>query len=382
MSLNLKSLENNKHISKDKSSNKLLNSLLKSRTINIFSGNKLSDKKREQMFSELGMLINSGLDLSTSIKLIVDQEKNKTDQSLLSSLHIELIKGLSLSEAIQKTEKFSTYDFYTLKIGEESGKLGESVYELSTFYRKKIKYRRMIISAVSYPILVLISAVVALVFMLKYLVPAFSDIFQRANNDLPSITRFVINLSDIFSKGIYYLLVFIIILVVIYIINRKKDWLKSLTSRFLLGIPLFGSIFRVFYLERLFISMVLLIKSNVSLVNAISLSKKMNGFYLVEQALNQIEIDITKGLLLSESMRNYKIFDRKLITLIKVGEEVNKLDSVFERLSQQYSNELNYKIESIAAFLEPILILTVGFIVAIILVAMYLPIFQMGGAIQ
>lgn len=379
MGINIKNIEQ-ANTSRAQESQKR-GSTRKSDSLSLFS-KKFNDKKRESFFSELGILLNSGLDLSAALRLVIEQENGKDEKLIYSGIYDSLLKGTNLSDSIRNSKRFTDYDYYSIKMGEESGYLGEVLTELSQYYGKKIKYRRKIISVMSYPVLVLISAVGALVFMLNFLVPAFADIFSRTNNELPSITKFIISLSKSFSTGLTVFAVLVLIMGVTYYYNREKDWLKNIVSRIMLKIPLFGPIIRLFYLERFFISMVLLTRSRVPLVTAINLSKLMIKFYPFEVALAKIETDIVKGKLLSESMKEFAIFDKKIITLVKVGEEVNQLGAIFDKLSQQYSADLDHRFNNIAALLEPVLILFVGLIVAVILIAMYLPIFQMGNYIQ
>lgn len=387
MGLNLENIKGKKENSDAKRNSstekKFLTNINLNRDINISVFKKrFGDKKKEKFFSELSILLSSGLDISTAFRLIIRQEIKENEKIIYNSIYDNLLKGKNLSDSLLLTEKFSEYDFFSVKMGEESGQLSEVLNELSLFYAKKIKYKRKLISVLTYPLMVLVTAVGAVVFMLNFLVPTFVDVFKRTNSDLPALTKFIISLSKITSEKLPFILMVITAGFIVLYMNRKRELIRRTGASFLLKIPVFGSIFKLVYIERFLLSMVLLTKSKVSIVKSIALSKKMIQFYPFEIALEKIEDDLLHGKQLHESMENFPIFDRKIVSLVRVGEEVNQLSSIFEKLNKQYSDDLDYKINNIGNLLEPILIIFIGLFVAVILVAMYLPIFQIGSNIK
>lgn len=348
------------------------------RNIDVFSGKKsLSDKKKESFFSELGILLGANLDINSSFILIVDQA-NAKDKELYANIYNNLLLGKSLFESMESVGLFSTYDLYSVKMGEASGFIGEVVTELGAYYSRKLKYRRKMVSILSYPLMVLFSAVGTLMFMLIFIVPAFADIFKRTGNELPVLTKIILRLSTNLSGSITLILFLFVVSFAFLFANRNREWFRRFFSNMLLKMPVFGTLIQVYYLDRFFVSMVLLSKARVNLVNSIGLVGNMIRFYPLELAFSQIEKDIVKGRLLSDCMKDYSLFDKKVITLVKVGEEVNQLGQIFEKLSKQYSDDLDYRVSNLSTVLEPMLIIFVGVIVAIILVAMYMPIFQIG----
>lgn len=154
-----------------------------------------------------------------------------------------------------------------------------------------------------------------------------------------------------------------------------------MSSNILLKVPIVGPIINLTYKTRFCQTMKLLIGSKVHLLEAIGLIKQMIGFYPFENALEEIKTKLANGIPFSAAMEEYPIFDKKLVSMSRVAEEVNKLDVVYEQLYLQYSEELDTKIKTMNNLLEPILIIFVGGIVALILVSMYMPIFQIGTGI-
>ncbi|MCK4661789.1 MAG: type II secretion system F family protein [Bacteroidales bacterium] len=367
-----------KPINQSKSNNQIFAFLNKD--ISLF-GTKLKDIKKERFYSEIGILLASGIDIKTSLDIIVDEQTKSADKELFESINNRVLNGDSLSEAINYTNKFSPYEYYSLKIGEESGKMNEVLNELTTFYSKKIKQKRQLTNAFSYPVLVLFIAIAAVVFMMNYMVPMFVDVFTRFQGDLPGITKTIVNISNFTSEYFIWFFVLVIILIVVYLFVKKKNWYRNISSKILLKFPILGNIVKMIYLERFCQSMALLIGSKNPMLNSIKLIGNMISFYPFEKALNKIEEDILIGKSLNESMAKFSLFDKRMISLVKVGEEVNQLDTIFSKLNKQYSDELEHKISLISSMLEPILIIFIGLIVGVILIAMYLPMFQLSTSI-
>jgi type IV pilus assembly protein PilC len=164
--------------------------------------------------------------------------------------------------------------------------------------------------------------------------------------------------------------------------QRKETWLRNISSKILLRVPVLGRIFRKIYLARFCHSMNLLISAHTQLTTAIELIKKMIGFYPIESNLEQVKHDLMNGISLHQSLSKFSVFDKRMISLIKVGEEVNELEKIFKRLSDNYSSEVEYETKLLSSLVEPAIILILGFFVGVILIAMYLPLFKLGTSIH
>lgn len=348
--------------------------------IALFSSG-LKDKKKERFYSDLHILISSGIDIKTALELIVEDQPKKKDKDLFTAIKNKVLNGSSLSDAIDASGKFSAYEYFSIKIGEESGRLVDVLTELTTFFNKKIKQKRQLVGAFSYPVLVLVTALAAMFFMMNFIVPMFQDVFKRFHGKLPYITDLIIRFSDVFTHYIGYFFLLAFSLGIFMYIQRKSVWYRNFSSRVLLRLPVFGSIVKKIYMVRFCHSMALLIGSRTPMLQALRLVRNMIGFYPIEVALESIDREVMRGKSLNESMKKFKIFDKRIVTLVRVAEEVNELDAIFTRLNKQYSEELDHRISLISSLLEPIMILFVGALVAVILIAMYLPLFQLSTSI-
>ena len=345
-----------------------------------FSKNTLSDKKREAFYLELSTLLLSGVDLRTSLDLIVVEQEKQKDKEMFEAIKQNVLSGNSLSEALSATGKFSQYEFYSIRIGEETGKIGEVLTDLAKYFKSKISQRRKIVSAVTYPLIVLSTSLGAVFFMLKFVVPMFADVFQRFGGELPFITSAILKFSSFSDRYFKYLFISFAFFIFFFIFNKRKHWFRKTSSAMILGLPLIGDIVRKVYLARFANTMRLLVSTDTPLLRSIALVKQMIGFYPLESTLEEVEKSILKGESLHKSLSNFPFYPPKLVQLIKVGEEVNRLDYFFEKIASQYTDEVEYKTGTISSLLEPLIIIFLGLVVGLILIAMYLPMFQMSNS--
>ncbi|MBS9464168.1 type II secretion system F family protein [Flagellimonas sp. 389] len=346
-----------------------------------FFGKSFSNKKKEDFYTELSVLLKAGITLKEALKLIEEGQKKEQQKVLFKDLGERLLAGNSFSEAIKDRKEFSEYEYYSIKIGEESGTLTTITNELGSFFAKKNEQQRSLVNALTYPIIILITAVLVVIFMLRMVVPMFQDIFKQNNVDLPWITEFIVAVSD-FIKDYGWWLVFIIIGVLLL---RKvlfgNDWFKRKLDYLLIKVPYLGSFLKAVYLAQFTRAISLLTASKVPVLNSIELAGKMISFYPLQDALEIVSTKILQGESLSNSLKGNKVFSNKMISMVKVAEETNQTEFMFERLNQQYSVEVQQKSKLLSTLLEPMIILIVGVCVGVILVAMYLPMFKLGSVL-
>ncbi len=366
-----------KSIKKEKSSN--VQNLLKKEIV-IF-GNKFSNKKKEAFYSELSVLLNAGITLKDSLNLISDEQKKKKDSQLINSILENIIYGKSFSEALKENKEFTEYDYQSIKIGEETGSLETVSNELGLYYRRKNEQRRTILNALSYPIIVLITALFAVFFMLQFVVPMFVDIFKQNRVELPWITKVIVSISESFQQNIWNIILLILIFFILRKVFARKKWYRKFISKLVLKTPILGEFVRKIYIAQFTQSTALLVGAKVPLLNCIELTKKMINFYPLQEALENIEKEIIQGNELSSVMANYKIFDKRMVSLIKVAEQTNQNEYIFDKLTKQYNDDIQYQSKTLSTVLEPIIMIFLGALVAVILIAMYMPMFKLSTVI-
>ena len=293
-----------------------------------------------------------------------------------------IVGGSSLSSSLKDSGKFSPHEYYSVQIGEETGELVVVLEELSKFFSKKINQRRQIITALSYPIIVLFVAIGAITFMMNFIVPMFASVFSRFGGELPAITKVIISISNFLSSNLIYIILALIMFILFTISQKRKIWFRKLSSMLLLKIPVIGKLISKIYLARFCSSMKLLINAKIPLVNAMDLMEKMIGFYPIECTIKHIRKDLMEGTPLYKSLAKFNIYSKRFTALTQVGEEVNQLDSIFAKLTSQYSDEVDHQTKLLSSFIEPVILIFLGLFVGLILIAMYLPLFQMSSSFQ
>ncbi len=368
-------LENIQKSKDDRSLTSSVDSILK-KEITLL-GPSFSNKKKESFYVELGVLLKAGLTLKDALELIGEEQKKKTDKNRIQEILNELISGKNLSDAIRKRREFSEYETYSLQIGERTGTLERVADELGVFYKRKNEQRRTIISALSYPIIVLLTAFGAIVFMLQFVVPMFEGIFRQNNMELPWLTKVIIKLSNAFGQYFGAGMIVVFAMIIFFQFSKKKEWYRRAKSSFWLRFPFVGEFIRKVKIAQFTQAINLLTSAKIPLLNAIQLTRQMIDYYPLQKALIQVEHDILQGKTFYESVKQLSIFDRKMSSLIKVAEETNQNETIFKRLTDQYNEEIAYKSKMISATIEPFVVLILGLIVAVVLIAMYLPMFKM-----
>lgn len=347
-----------------------------SKDIQLF-GKRLNDKKKERFYSELCILFSAGVDIRAALELIEEEQSKEKDKLVFSKIKEQVISGSSFSAAIENSGLFSSYEYYSIQIGEESGRLKEVLQELANYFANKIVQKRLLVGALSYPSVVFCVAFGAVYFMMRVLVPMFLQVFKRFKGELPPITKFIIKCSNAFTNYSGYFFIFLILVGIFVYVQYRKTWFRKLGSRLILRLPVIKNLISKIYLARFCQSMNLLISSKTPLLTSIDLVERMVGFYPIESSLSTVKEDIKRGIPLSISLSKFKIYSKRMTSLIKVAEEVNQLDLMFDKLAKQYTNEVEHQTKVFGSLIEPILIIFIGILVAVILIAMYLPLFQM-----
>ena len=205
---------------------------------------KLTDARREMFYAELHALLTAGLDFSAAFRLLIEGEGDRRTKALLEELYAAVVRGLSLAEAMRRSGAFRPLECGVVRIGDETGRLARTLDFLRDYYRKRAAQRRMVASAVSYPVVILAVAVAVVAFMLSVVVPMFEEVYARMGGELPALTRGIIALSKAFPA---YAAVAVIAgggLYLLYRANRQREEVQRWRAAILLRLPVAGEIIR------------------------------------------------------------------------------------------------------------------------------------------
>ena len=347
----------------------------------VLFGEKFSNKKKQSFYQEFAVLLKAGITIKEGLILIAESLKKKQDKELIQGILDDVLKGKSLSDALLSSGAFSEYEYYSVRIGEETGTVAQVCAELNNFYERKNEQRRIVIAALTYPAIVISTAILVVVFMLNYVVPMFEGIFTQNKMELPALTRMIVSVSNATKSYGLYIMLLCAALFILSVFLKDNQQYKRRKHYLILRIPIFGKFITKVYLAQFAQAVTLLTTSKVPMLNSIQMVRKMVRFVPLQDALGHVEANILKGNSLSASLKQNPLFDNRIISLVKVAEETNQTEYVFKQLSEQYNQEVVQQSKAMTTVLEPLIILFVGFIVAVLLVAMYLPMFQMSSAI-
>lgn len=336
---------------------------------------KLSDKRREEFYYNLHTLSEAELDIESSL-LLLAEEKGSISELYLRLRNL-ILDGSSFSMAMESTGLFSDYEINSIHIGEESGRTTIVLDNLYEYFKGKNELRRQMVSMLTYPSIMIVISIGVVYFLMTFIVPTVAGVFERMQSGLPPITEFMLSLSRAFETYVPWILYPSMLVFLFFFLSRKTPWFKKGSAQFILRMPVFGELFRRIYLARLTESLSLLIASQVPLERAFELVSTMITFYPIQKTLEPIREKLIEGSTLSDCFAQYKIYDNRFVAMVKVGEEVNRLEKMMDNLSQSYANSVDYQSKLLKSLMEPIVIIFVGAVVALVAMALVLPIFQM-----
>lgn len=343
---------------------------------------RLSDKKKKAFYSQLYVLLHSGLSFSSSFSLLIESTKG-SDRIIYEKILDSVVSGGCLWEAMGGAGDFDKIDCGVIRIGEESGKLMEALSFLSDYYDKRETQRRTFVNALSYPAITLAVAAVVLCFMLLVVVPMFEQVYSRMGGELPALTRFLMGVSSYVPSLFFALVALSALFLVIRHFYGNTDEYQRLKSEFILRVPLLGGLLKKAEMSRFCRIMCLLVGSDVPILSSLNLVGGILRLYPYRKAVHDSCNELESGSLLCEAFSRYpELFDKKFLVMLRVGEETGALDRMLKTHADDVTEELNYQVRQLNTALEPLMVLLIGVVVGFVLVAMYLPMFKLGMTIQ
>lgn len=341
-----------------------------------------SKVKRNALFhQELSILLSSGMDLKSSLEILIGETEKEKDIIIYKKISDKIIAGASLSDALKSTGEFTPFEYHNIKIGEETGNLEKVLNLLTKYYMRMLDTRQKIRSAMTYPLMVIVVSIVAVLIMMKFVVPAFSDVYESLGQDLPGMTQAVLKISS--NLGIYTIAILCIVALILISssVIKKRPYYLSKAQKLIIKTPLVGKYIKHLQIEKFFHSLSILLQSKINLVKSFEIMEEMITFLPLKYAIKKIREDLISGISLSDALKKHNLFfESRRISLIKVGEEVNKLEFAINKIESQLEEKTENIAKNFTSTLEPILILIVGAMVGFILIAMYLPIFNLSNA--
>jgi type IV pilus assembly protein PilC len=328
-------------------------------------------------------MINAGLPLVQSLDILAQQTENKKLASIVRSVVYDVESGNTLADAFRKHPKAFT-DLYVNMVaaGEAGGILDTILLRLATFLEKNDALVRKVKSAMIYPGVIFSVAAIAVAVLLIFVIPTFQNMFASVNLELPLPTRLVIGASQFLIN--YWWAIILVIGLAIFGLTRyyQTDPGKKKIDQMLLNAPVLGDLLRKSAVSRFTRTLGTLISSGVSILDGLEITAKTAGNRVIHDAVMDSRQSIAGGETIAGPLERSKVFPPMVISMIAVGEQTGGLDEMLTKIADFYDDEVDVAVGALLSLMEPIMIVVLGVIVGGMVVAMYLPIFDMVNAVQ
>ncbi|BAU31344.1 type II secretion system F family protein [Microcella alkaliphila] len=329
------------------------------------------------MSRQLATMISSGLALLKALTILSEQSENELLRETLDQVRKDVEQGLSLSEAIAKHDTIFPPLFINLvRAGETGGFLESSLQSVAENYEKEVKLRGTIKSALTYPIVVLIMAIVGVIGMIVFIVPVFKNMFEGLGGTLPAPTQFLVVLSE---TAIYWLPILVISLVVFSVWwgkNKHQPRVREVVDPLKLKMPVFGPLMTKIAIARFTRNFGTMMRSGVPILQALSIVGATSGNYVIEKALINVQESVRQGRSIAAPLADEPIFPQMVTQMIAVGEDSGSLETMLEKVSDFYDAEVESTTEQLTALIEPLMIAFMGVLLGGMILALYLPVFN------
>jgi type IV pilus assembly protein PilC len=327
---------------------------------------------------QLNTMVDGGVSITEAVDTIVEDINNRQLQDVLKQVSDKMKSGQSIYESVQEFPRvFNNLFCAMIKAGETSGMLTTVLQRLANYYDRRDQLKRKIRRAMAYPIFVVSFVVLIVVVMMVFLIPRFEEIFESFGNELPAFTRMFMGGYRMIVDNVLFVLggIFAIIMLIIFY-NKTKSGHERF-SRFLLRLPIMGKLLQYAFLAGFARTSSTLLGAGVSVLEAFEIIQGMTRNDVIRDTMDKIRDTIAEGVSIAVSMSGNKIFPPLLVKMTQVGEQSGSLPEVLDRSSDYYERKVDSAIDTMVGILEPALILTVGAIILVVLLALYLPIFTM-----
>jgi type IV pilus assembly protein PilC len=330
---------------------------------------------------QFSTMIDAGLPIIQCMEILYTQQGNKTFKRMIKEIKEQVEGGATLAEALKRFPKqFDDLFVNMIAAGEAGGILDAILRRLAAYMEKAAKLKAQVKGAMTYPIVTLIIAVVVLGIILVFVIPVFEEMFADFGGELPVPTQIVVTASEIVKSKILYIIIGIIIfgfaMKKFYATEKGQDMTDDLT----LKIPVFGELLRKVAVAKFTRTMGTMLASGVAILEALDIVAKTAGNRTVEKAIYDVRSGIAEGRTMADPLQESGVFPAMVCQMISVGESTGALDAMLEKIADFYDEEVDQAVDNLTSLIEPFMLVFLGVTIGGLVVAMYLPIFKMAGA--
>ena len=335
------------------------------------------------MSRQMATMIGSGLSLLRALNILAEQTESAALSKLLVQVRDDVETGTSISDALGKhSEAFPPIMVNMVRAGETGGFLDGALESIAANFEKEVKLRNTIKSALTYPVIVLLMSLAAVMIMLIFIVPIFEDMFEGAGEGLPLPTMILVYLSRSMVWVVPLLAVVIIAFSVWWKRNKNTDRVRKFVDPLKLKLPVFGPLAKKIAVARFARNFSNMIGAGVPILQALKIVGETSGNWVIENALTEVAESVRQGHSISAPLLNQPVFPPMVTQMIAVGEDAGSLEVMLDKIADFYDDEVQSATEQLTAMIEPLMIAFLGVIIGGMVIALYMPIFGIAGAIK
>jgi type IV pilus assembly protein PilC len=332
---------------------------------------------------ELIVLVKAGLPIMKVLDILSERGSQPDFVKTLKAVQQDVRGGSSIADAMAKHPAvFSMLYVSSLRAGEKSGNLVEVISRFIEYQKKILAVRKKVLAALAYPVFLLTVGMAVLGFLLIYVMPTFAELYQGSKTDLPFFTRILLDFVQFLKRNLVFFVLGLVALVALVWSAVKSGWGKDLVDPLLLKTPFLSNIIKKNYQIRLSRTLSTVLKSGIPLVVALEMVAAAMTSQIIRRQVLEVGSQVRGGIGLAPSFAKVGLFPKMSSEMIAVGETTGSLDEMLSEVANFHEEELDLILSRVTTWVEPILLLTIGTLVALILIAMYLPIFNLAGTIK
>jgi type IV pilus assembly protein PilC len=346
-------------------------------------GNKIGLKDLAVMSRQFATMINSGLSLLRSLTILEEQTDCKPLAKVLTQVRSEVEGGRALSEAMAvHPAVFPPLMVNMCRAGEVGGFLDQSLLQIASNYEAEVRLRGKVKSAMTYPVVVAVMAVLGVTAMLLFIVPTFKTMFEGLGGTLPAPTRALVFMSEVLKSSILFVIAFMIVLGVLWKKFRRSARVRNVVDPLKLKAPVFGPLFQKIAIARFTRNLGTMIRSGVPILQALDIVADTTGNVVVGRAVRDVQESVRQGESLARPLNNHPVFPPMVVQMMSVGEDTGALDEMLHKISEFYDQEVESTTEALTSLIEPLMIAAMGVVIGSMIIALYMPIFKVFDLIQ
>lgn len=340
-------------------------------------GEKVGLKDLAILCRQFATMINSGLTLLRALIILEEQTDNKALAKVVSQVRSDVEVGSSLSTALSKHDTvFPPLMINMIKAGELGGFLDSTLLQVAANFEAEVKLRQKVKSAMTYPVVVLIMAILALTAMLLFIVPVFEGLFASLGGELPLPTRVLVMLSSVLKILAPFIIVFGIVGMFLWRKYKNNPKVRDVMDPLKLHMPVFGKLFQKIALSRFSRNLGSMISAGVPILQALDIVGETSGNVVVARAVADVKDSVRSGESLTRPLTEHAVFPPMVVQMMAVGEDTGSLDAMLAKISEFYDQEVEATTEALTSLIEPLMIAVVGGMIGAMLIALYMPIFK------